>query len=159
MPTSPFDVEVTDAVIAAAREVARPLFTSAATTVIGFLPVFALQDQAGRLFAPLALTKTLAISAAVASGVFVVPVLCRLLLPPWHVRRTWLLATAGLAGGVTFAWFLRDGWTLPLDHGRRTLTLPGWLCAPVLAAVVSSAVWRLGREKLANYEEIGRAHV
>ena len=82
MPTSPFDAEVTDAVIAAAREVARPLFTSAATTVIGFLPVFALQDQAGRLFAPLALTKTLAISAAGASGGFVVPGLCRLLLPP-----------------------------------------------------------------------------
>ncbi len=153
MPDSPFNAEVTEAVIAAAREVARPLLTSAATTVIGFLPVFALQDQAGRLFAPLALTKTLAISAAVACGVFVVPVLCRLLLPPWHVRRPWLLAAAGLAGGITFAWFIRDGWTLPLDHGRTALTLPGWLCAPVLSALVVSAVWRVGRERVANYEE------
>ena len=152
-PASPFDPEVTDTVILAAREVARPLFTSAATTVIGFLPVFALQDQAGRLFAPLALTKTLAISGAVVSGVFVVPVLCRLLLPPWQLRRTLLLAAAGLAGGVAFGWFIRDGWSLPLNYGREVLTLPGWLFAPLFAALVSSTVWRLGRENVANYEE------
>ena len=52
------------------------------------------------MFAPLALTKTLAISGAVVSGVLVVPVLCRLLLPPWQMRRTLLLAAAGLAGGL-----------------------------------------------------------
>ncbi|MFM9081927.1 MAG: efflux RND transporter permease subunit [Opitutaceae bacterium] len=152
-PVSPFDPEVTEAVITAAREIARPLVTSAATTVIGLLPVVALQDQAGRLFTPLALTKTLAISGAVVSGVLVVPVLCRLLLPPWQVRRTLLLAAAGLAGGVAFAWFIRDGWSMPLDHGRTVLTLPGWLFAPIFAAVVSSTVWRLGRENVANYEE------
>jgi len=112
-----------------------------------------LQDKAGRLFAPLALTKTLAISGAVVSGVFVVPVLCRLLLPPWQVRRTVLLAAAGLAGGAVLAWFIRDGWSLPLDHGRTVLNVPGWLFAPLLAVLVSSAVWRLGRENMANYEE------
>jgi len=153
MPVSPFDPEITAAVIKAAQEVARPLFTSAATTVIGFLPIFALEDQAGRLFEPLALTKSLAISGAVLFGTLLVPVLCRLLLPPWQVRRPVLLAFAGLAGGVAFGWFIRDGWSLPMEHGRWALTLPGWLFAPALAALVVLAVWRIGRERLVNYEE------
>ena len=153
MPASPFDPEITETVVRAAQEVARPLLTSAATTVIGFLPIFALTDQAGRLFEPLALTKSLAISGAVLFGTLLVPVLCRLLLPPWHVRKPLLLALAGLAAGCVFGWFVRDGWQLPLDHGRWILSLPGWLVAPVLAAMAGFAMWRLGRERLVNYEE------
>ncbi len=129
MPVSPFDPEVTEAVIRGAQEVARPLLTSAATTVIGFLPVFALTDQAGRLFEPLALTKSLAISGAV------------------------LVVLAGLAAGAAFGWTVRDGWTLPFDYGRWALTVPGWLFAPLFAALVGSAVWRLGSERLVDYEE------
>ncbi len=153
MPVSPFDPEITAAVITATHEVARPLLTSAATTVIGFLPIFALTDQAGRLFEPLALTKSLAISGAVLVGLLLVPVLCRLLLPPWHVRRPLLFALAGLAGGTAFGWFIRDGWSLPLEHGRWALSLPGWLVAPLAAAATALAVWRVGRERLVNYEE------
>lgn len=158
MPTSPFNPEITDTVVTAAQEVARPLLTSAATTVIGFLPIFALQDQAGRLFEPLALTKSLAISGAVIFGTLLVPALCRLLLPPWHVRRPILLALAGIAAGLGFGWFIRDGWSLPLDYGRTILTIPGWIFAPVFAAVVAGAVWRIGREQLVNYEENPSSH-
>jgi Cu(I)/Ag(I) efflux system membrane protein CusA/SilA len=153
MPTSPWNEEIIETVVAASREVARPLATSAATTVIGFLPIFALTDQAGRLFIPLALTKTLAISGAVLVGVFLVPALCRLLLPPWQVRKTPLLLLAGLFAGLAFGWFIRDGYVFPMDHGRWALTIPGWLFAPALAALVGSAVWRLGREKLIAYEQ------
>ncbi|MBE2215204.1 MAG: efflux RND transporter permease subunit [Opitutaceae bacterium] len=158
MPTSPWHPEITEAVVAAAREVARPLMTSAATTVMGFLPIFALQDQAGRLFEPLALTKSLAISGAVLFGTLLVPVLCRLLLPPWHVRRGWLLAAAGLAGGAGFGWFIRDGWSMPMEYGRWALTVPGWLFAPLFGALAASTVWRLGRERLVNYEENPVSH-
>ncbi len=153
MPTSPFNAEITDTVVRAAQEVARPLLTSAATTVIGFLPIFALTDQAGRLFQPLALTKSLAIIGAVLFGTLLVPVLCRLLLPPWHVRKPVLLALAGLAGGVAFGWFVQDGWSLPMDYGRWSLSIPGWLFAPLFAVLVASAIWRIGRERLVNYEE------
>jgi Cu(I)/Ag(I) efflux system membrane protein CusA/SilA len=108
---------------AAAQEVARPLLTSAATTVIGFLPIFALTDQAGRLFEPLALTKSLAISGAVLFGTLLVPVLCRLLLPPWHMRKPLLLgAVRARPAGSAFGWFMRDGWSLPMDYGRWALT-------------------------------------
>ena len=158
MPTSPFDPEITQAVITAAQEVARPLLTSAATTVMGFLPIFALQDQAGRLFAPLALTKSLAISGAVLFGTLLVPVLCRLLLPPWHIRKPLLFAVAGLAGGLAFGWFIRDGWSFPLDYNRWALTIPGWLFAPFFATAVALTVWRIGREKLVNYEENPASH-
>ena len=158
MPTSPFDPEITQSVITAAQEVARPLLTSAATTVIGFLPIFALQDQAGRLFTPLALTKSLAISGAVLFGTLLVPVLCRLLLPPWHIRKPILLALAGLAGGLSFGWFIRDGWSFPMDYDRWALTIPGWLFAPFFAAAVALIVWRIGREKLVNYEENPASH-
>lgn len=152
MPTSPWNEEIIETVVTGSREVARPLVTSAATTVIGFLPLFALTDQAGRLFIPLALTKTLAISGAVLVGIFLVPALCRLLLPPWQVRKTPLLLLAGLAAGLTFGWYINTGYILPFDHDRWSLHIPGWLFAPALAALVGSAVWRLGREKLVDYE-------
>ncbi len=153
MPTSPFNPEITDTVVRAAQEVARPLLTSAATTVIGFLPIFALTDQAGRMFEPLALTKSLAISGAVLCGTLLVPVLCRLLLPPWHVRKPLLMALTGIAAGVAFGWFVQDGWSLPMAYGRWAITVPGWIFAPLFAVLVGSAVWRIGRERLVNYEE------
>lgn len=158
MPTSPFNHEITDTVVRAAQEVARPLLTSAATTVIGFLPIFALTDQAGRMFEPLALTKSLAITGAVLFGTLLVPVLCRLLLPPWHIRKPVLLTLAGIAGGIAFGWFIRDGWSLPMEYGRWALTIPGWLFAPLFALLVISAIWRIGRERLVNYEENPMSH-
>jgi Cu(I)/Ag(I) efflux system membrane protein CusA/SilA len=124
MPRSPWDPEIIETVVVAAREVTRPLVTSSATTVIGFLPIFALTDQAGRLFVPLAITKTLAISGAVLVGLFLVPVLCRFFLPPWELRKLPLLGLSGLAAGLAFGWFWPVGFTLPFDHGRWNLTVP-----------------------------------
>ncbi len=158
MPTSPFNPEITDTVVRGAQEVARPLLTSAATTVIGFLPIFALTDQAGRLFEPLALTKSLAISGAVLFGTLLVPVLCRLLLPPWHVRKPLLLALSGLAGGIVFGWYFKTGWSLPMEYGRWSVSVPGWLFAPLVSTLVASAIWRIGRERLVNYEENPMSH-
>jgi copper/silver efflux system protein len=153
MPVSPFHPEITEAVVNASREVARPLLTSASTTIVGFLPIFFLTDQAGRLFQPLAITKTLAITGAVIVGMLLVPALCRLLLPPWHVRKPFLIAIAGAVAGVAFGWFIREGFSLPMEYGRWAISIPGWLFAPAFAALAASAVWRVGRERLVNYEE------
>ena len=62
-------------VFAAAREVGPALFMSLLIITVSFLPVFTLEDQEGRLFQPLALTKTFAMAAAALLSVTLVPVL------------------------------------------------------------------------------------
>jgi Cu(I)/Ag(I) efflux system membrane protein CusA/SilA len=58
-----------------ASEVGPPLFFSLLIITLSFLPVFTLEAQEGRLFAPLAFTKTYAMAAAAALSVTLVPVL------------------------------------------------------------------------------------
>src|SRR3989454_865156 len=62
-------------VFAAAREVGPALFMSLLIITLSFLPVFTLEDQEGRLFRPLALTKTFAMAAAALFSVTLVPAL------------------------------------------------------------------------------------
>jgi len=63
------------ALIAAAQEVGPSLFFSLLVIVAAFLPVFALEDQEGRLFKPLAYTKTFAMAGGAILSVTLVPVL------------------------------------------------------------------------------------
>lgn len=63
------------ALIAAAREVGPSLFFSLLVIVAAFLPVFALEDQEGRLFKPLAYTKTFAMAGGALLSITLVPVL------------------------------------------------------------------------------------
>jgi Cu(I)/Ag(I) efflux system membrane protein CusA/SilA len=59
----------------ACEEVGPPLFFSLLIITLSFLPVFTLEAQEGRLFAPLAFTKTYAMAAAAGLSVTLVPVL------------------------------------------------------------------------------------
>ncbi len=76
-PTGP---ERTDVIIAAAKSVGRPLFFSLLVITVSFIPVFSLEAQEGRLFKPLAFTKTFAMAFAALLGVTLVPVLMTLLI-------------------------------------------------------------------------------
>jgi copper/silver efflux system protein len=67
-------------VLESTRLVGRPVFFSMAIIVLAFVPVFALTGQEGKLFHPLAFTKTFAVLAATVISVTLVPVLCSLLL-------------------------------------------------------------------------------
>ena len=58
-----------------AQEVGPGLFTALLVVTVAFLPVFALEGQAGRLFKPLAATKTFAMAAAAVIAVTVIPIL------------------------------------------------------------------------------------
>jgi Cu(I)/Ag(I) efflux system membrane protein CusA/SilA len=71
---------VTRAVLDSARLVGRPVFFSMAIIVLAFIPVFALTGQEGKLFHPLAFTKTFAVLAATIISITLVPVLCTLLI-------------------------------------------------------------------------------
>src|SRR5256714_11696769 len=58
-----------------ARRVGRGLFSGLAIITVSFLPVFTLEDQEGRLFKPLAFTKTFAMGGAALLSITLVPVL------------------------------------------------------------------------------------
>ncbi|MFQ5813993.1 MAG: efflux RND transporter permease subunit, partial [Anaerolineae bacterium] len=66
--------------IEAAKEVGKPLFFSLLIITVSFLPVFTLEAQEGRLFKPLAFTKTFAMFFASLLSVTLVPVLMLLLI-------------------------------------------------------------------------------
>jgi copper/silver efflux system protein len=69
-----------EAIAAAAKEVGPALFFSLLIITVSFLPVFTLQAQEGRMFAPLAFTKTYSMAAAALLAVTLVPVLMGLLI-------------------------------------------------------------------------------
>ncbi|MDO6500660.1 efflux RND transporter permease subunit [Photobacterium sanguinicancri] len=59
----------------AAEEVGTPLFFSLIIITLSFVPVFALEGQEGKMFAPLAFTKTFAMAASAGLAITLVPVL------------------------------------------------------------------------------------
>jgi Cu(I)/Ag(I) efflux system membrane protein CusA/SilA len=153
-----------ETIIAAAKEVGRPLFFSLLVIGVSFLPIFALEAQEGRLFTPLAYTKTFAMLSATALSVTLAPVLMVLLIRGriraegknplnWllillyrpilsgalHVR--WLtLALAVAAVGLTVPVFMRLGaeFMPPLNEGTilyMPTTVPG-LSIPEAAKVL-----------------------
>jgi Cu(I)/Ag(I) efflux system membrane protein CusA/SilA len=70
----------TEAMIAACKEVGPALFFSLLIITVSFLPVFTLEAQEGRLFAPLAWTKTFAMAGAALLSITLVPVLMLLFI-------------------------------------------------------------------------------
>jgi Cu(I)/Ag(I) efflux system membrane protein CusA/SilA len=66
--------------IEAAKEVGRPLFFSLLIITVSFLPIFTLEAQEGRLFRPLAFTKTFAMFFAAFLSITLAPVLMVLLI-------------------------------------------------------------------------------
>jgi len=71
---------VLEAVMAATKLVGRPIFFSMVIIILAFVPVFALTGREGKLFHPLAFTKTFAMVGATILSVTLVPVLCSLFL-------------------------------------------------------------------------------
>jgi Cu(I)/Ag(I) efflux system membrane protein CusA/SilA len=76
----PTGQERTAAVIEAARGVGRPLFFSLLVITVSFIPVFSLGGEEGRLFKPLAFTKTFSMFFAALLGITLVPVLMVMLV-------------------------------------------------------------------------------
>lgn len=96
----------------AASEVGRPVLTAILTTVVGFLPVFAMIGPEGKLFKPLAYTKTFALLASVIVALTIIPPVAHMLFTS-PTRRRWLRAAAtpallatGVLGGAIFSWWI-----------------------------------------------------
>jgi Cu(I)/Ag(I) efflux system membrane protein CusA/SilA len=76
----PNNGERIEVIIAAAKTVGRPLFFSLLVITVSFLPVFSLTAQEGRLFKPLAFTKTFSMFFAAMLAITLAPVLMTLLI-------------------------------------------------------------------------------
>jgi len=91
-----------DIIYQATTEVRAAVVTSIATTIVSFLPVFAMQAQEGKLFHPLAFTKTFALLSAFILGIVVLPTLVHIFFnisfDRKKIRRIWnvLLIVGGL---------------------------------------------------------------
>ncbi|MBI1337749.1 MAG: AcrB/AcrD/AcrF family protein [Phycisphaera sp.] len=76
-------------ILEAATEVGPSLFFSLLVIVVSFLPVFVLGEQSGRLFKPLAYTKTFAMAAAALLAVTIIPVLMTYLITSRVLPKRW----------------------------------------------------------------------
>ncbi|MDX2147957.1 MAG: efflux RND transporter permease subunit [Planctomycetota bacterium] len=131
-----------------ATEVGGAIITAVTNTIVSFIPVFFLTDQEGKLFKPLAFTKTFAIGSSVVLAITVVPFLCYLLYRPvtWKHRTTLIVAVAiGLL--ATLATHLAFMWGLGGAHDR------GWLVAAAVGIGVALCVIRMTREKFLPLEQ------
>ncbi len=143
-----------DIVLASATEVGPSLFYSLLIITVSFIPVFTLEGQEGRLFTPLALTKTFAMAAASLLSITLVPVLMGLFIRGkihreqknplsramilvyrpalvWVMERRWAVISAAAAMLIlTWIPFQRIGseFMPPLEEGSilfMPTTLPG----------------------------------
>jgi Cu(I)/Ag(I) efflux system membrane protein CusA/SilA len=132
-----------EAILHAARKMGRPLFFSLLVITVSFVPVFTLEGQAGRLFQPLAFTKTFAMFFAALLSITLVPVLMTLLIRgritpearnpvnrllialyrpvvEWVLRARWFVVVAAAALlGLTIIpiWSLGSEFMPPLNEG------------------------------------------
>ena len=94
-------------IYSATTEVRAAVVTSIATTIVSFLPVFAMQAQEGKMFHPLAWTKTFALLAAFILGIVVLPTLVHIFFnirfDTKKIRKIWNGAL--IIAGVFFAIF------------------------------------------------------
>jgi len=167
---APVTGDTREVVLPALRAVGRPLFFSVMIMVLSFLPVFALSGMEGKMFRPLALTKTFALLSVALLAITLVPALVPTFLrgrlrdesSVWLVRSVaevyrpvlaWLLPRPGLVG-VLIAALLGAGayvapkmgreFMPPLDEGAlmdMPVTTPN-------ASVVSSVEALLARDAL-----------
>ncbi|MFW5636064.1 MAG: efflux RND transporter permease subunit [Thermodesulfobacteriota bacterium] len=121
-----------EVVYQACSEVAGAVVTAVLTTVISFLPVFTMEAAEGKLFRPLAYTKTFALIGSIVVALTIIPPLAHWFIAGAYQAKgpRWFLwggiAAAGFLGAVFIAWF------------------PWWLGAFMIAA----ALFHLQAERL-----------
>ncbi len=100
--------------LVAAKQVGRPIFFAMAIILLAFMPVFALTGQEGKLFHPLAFTKTFAMFGATLLGITLVPVLCSYLVRgPYHEEdRNIVMKFLMGVYDPALSWALRHGKTV-----------------------------------------------
>ena len=131
-----------------ATEVGGAIITAVSNTIVSFIPVFFLTDQEGKLFKPLAFTKTFAIGSSVVLAVTVVPFLCYLLFRPVRWRKATTVSVAvGIGLLAALAMHAAFMWSLAQGHDE------GWLISAAVGVGVALCVVRMTRERFLPLEE------
>lgn len=129
----------------ATHEVGSAVLTAVATTVVGFLPVFAMEGPEGKLFRPLAFTKTFALIASIIVALTLIPPFAHVLFTGRISSRTLRLfafGSLGVAGIVLL--FFAPWWmgTILFAIGLHKI-LELWLPKKVNGFIQGSATWLL----------------
>jgi len=99
-------------VYTATTEVAGAVITAIATTIVSFLPVFAMEAAEGKLFKPLAFTKTFTMLAALLIGLIIIPTLANLVFSirfdknKYHKLLNGILAVAGILISIVSGYYI-----------------------------------------------------
>ncbi len=140
-----------EVIYSASSEVGSAILTAVSTTIVSFLPVFTMEAAEGKLFRPLAFTKTYALIASVIVALTIIPPAAHVLFTKNRKGRrslTWLLypilAIAGVGLAFGYGWWWPGGLLLVIGvYGSLEPKLPSFVrkMGPQLAnAVVVGAV-------------------
>jgi copper/silver efflux system protein len=135
--------ELMQVIYQATTEVRAAVVTSIATTIVSFLPVFAMQAQEGKMFHPLAWTKTFALISAFILGIVVLPTLVHIFFnirfDTKKIRKIW--NSSLILAGIFFAIFWHS-----------------WLILVLTAVGINNLLdyrWPERRKEFPNYINIG----
>ncbi|RKY19094.1 MAG: AcrB/AcrD/AcrF family protein [Planctomycetota bacterium] len=157
LESAPPDEPPKETIWRASTEVGSAVITAVATTVIGFLPVFTMTGAEGRLFGPLAWTKTFALLGSVIVAVVLIPPFALTLYrrgkrpraAPSRVRRVaGRLAHAGLF--VLVASLLADHWE-PLGPEAGRLGNLAFVLGTSLGLLLGFSLFRLAYEPILRW--------
>ncbi len=127
----------------AVQEVSRPLLVAVSTTIISFLPVLALKGPEGRMFSPLAATKTYAMGGAVLLALLIIPALAYYVVRPgrgWEYFRRTLVSTIALLLSL-MAWRQYMPWAaIGFALGGMLFWGQGWIRRLSMGAFVAAIV-------------------
>jgi Cu(I)/Ag(I) efflux system membrane protein CusA/SilA len=137
-------------VLDSTKLVGRPVFFSMAVITLAFFPVFALTGQEGKLFHPLAFTKTFAMVGATIIAVTLVPVLCTLFLGGKFHREEDNPVMRGLQ------WIYRPVLRWALNHRLLTISAAGLLFSVAVLLATSASWLPAARAQFATAPLIGR---
>src|SRR5947209_500812 len=134
--------DTTEIVIKACRTVGRPIFFSVLITILSFLPVFALSGREGKMFHPLAYTKTFALVGVAILSITLVPALIPIFLKGRikSEEESWLVRTMIAIFKPMLSWLM-----------DRT-TLVCWLFV-IIVGLGYVASTKLGREFMPDLDE------
>ena len=132
-----------EVVYRAVSEVGSAVMTAVATTVVSFLPVFTMTAAEGKLFKPLAFTKTFALVSSLVVALLVIPAFAQVLFTG-RIRSNLLrrivhgaVIVAGFAAGVVLNWWIGAAVVLiGLYHLLREI-MPEWISE----IMVTTANW------------------